>query len=824
MKHVARGFFRLVVALLLVAGALYIGREAAPGIKLGLDLAGGVSITYKTVSDNPNQEQMSDTIYKLQLKSQDYSTEAEVYQEGNDRINIDIPGVSDATKILTDLGEPGSLNFVEGELSFPVATRSYILRDRISTISVATNVKREILRNGVSAEDFEAFEKNEELPVGTLWTGSHHLGDDGVYYSGESNDSENSFPLQEIVQYDYTAKPSYEPSQVVVTGDDISSAEGGIVQDSYGQTGYVVSLVFNESGASKFSDATVRNLNRVIYILFNGDIVSAPTVQAQITDGRAQITGMSSLEEANRLASTIRIGALPVQLEELRSNVVGAKLGTEAIQTSLKAGVIGLGIVILFMLIIYLIPGLAASLALAMYTGLMLFLVQSFEMTLTLPGIAGILLSIGMAVDANVIIFTRIKEEIGNGHSTQVAIKEGYNKALSAILDGNITTLIAALVLFLKGSGTVKGFATTLALGIVLSLVTSLFVTRFIMNAFYDLGLRSEKLYGKKVDDKIFPFINIRKVTYTVSVVTILVGLVFIGMHTAKGDGPFNYGLDFKGGSSTTVTFNENLSLDDIDRRVVPIFEDVTKSRDTQTQKVSGSNEVIIKTRTLTIEERDQIYEKLASTEDEGGFEVDQTLITTENISGAISDQMKSDALTAVIFATILMLLYIWIRFKDIRFAGSAVTALVHDCLVTIGFYGVVRETVDSTFIACMLTLVGYSINATIIIFDRIRENLNKYGTSDLAEVVNRSITETFTRSINTTITTLIMVIVLYIIGVSSIKTFALPLMVGIVAGAWSSILITGSLWYDMKRVQKLKLENSKKNEIKSRMGKKKNK
>lgn len=820
MKNVTKGFFRLIIALLLVAGALYIGKEAAPGIKLGLDLAGGVSITYKTVNDNPTQEQMSDTIYKLQLKSQDYSTEAEVYQEGSNRINIDIPGVSDATKILADLGEPGSLNFVEGELVFPVATRSYILRDRVSTTSIATYTGRELLRRGVSENDYELFEKNEELPVGTLWNGARYVGDDGTTYAGDSANPDFNVPLQEIVQYDYTAKPSYDESQIVVTGDDIASADGGIVQDTYGQTGYVVSLSFNESGAAKFSEATVRNLNRIIYILFNGEIVSAPTVQAQITDGRAQITGMNSLEDANRLASTIRIGALPVQLEELRSNVVGAKLGTEAIQTSLKAGIIGLALVMLFMIIIYLVPGFAASLALAMYTGLMLFLVQSFEMTLTLPGIAGILLSIGMAVDANVIIFTRIKEEIGNGHSTQVAIKEGYNKALSAILDGNITTLIAAFVLFVKGSGTVKGFATTLALGIVLSLFTSLFVTRFIMRALYNLGLKSEKLYGKKVDDKIIPFTSFRKVTYLISIVVILVGIAFIGIHASRGEGGFNYGLDFKGGSSTTVTFNENLSLDDIDKRVVPIFEDVTKSRDTQTQKVSGSNEVIIKTRTLTIEERDQIYEKLASSEEEGGFGVDQTLITTENISGAISDQMKNDAVTAVIFATILMLLYIWIRFKDIRFAGSAVTALVHDCLVTIGFYAIVRETVDSTFIACMLTLVGYSINATIIIFDRIRENLKKYGTSDLEEVVNRSITETFTRSINTTITTLIMIIVLYIVGVSSIKTFALPLMVGIIAGAWSSILITGSLWYDMKRAQKINVENSRKKELKTKLNK----
>lgn len=765
MNKRIKGFFALIIALVAIAGALYIGYIAAPTIKLGLDLDGGVSITYKSATENPTKEQMSDAVYKLQLKAQDYSSEAEVYQEGNDRINIDIPGVSDATTILTELGEPGNLYFVEGELHFPIATSSNIIASSSNATSSPSNI---VIGEGVEMDDATK-----------------------AALSG--------------VQYDYTQDPTFAESQIVLTGNDITSAKGGMYNDNYGQTGYVVDLAFSEEGKKKFAEATARNMGKQIHILYNGKLVSSPVVQATITDGKAQITGMENLEAAERLASTIRIGALPIQLIELRSNVVGAKLGQEAIETSLKAGAIGFGIVCLFMIVFYLVPGLSAALALAMYIGLMLFLLDSFGITLTLPGIAGIILSVGMAVDANVIIFTRIKEEIGLGKATKVAIKEGYNKALSAIMDGNITTLIAAAVLFIKGTGSIKGFAATLALGIVLSLFTALFVTKFILNAFYNIGLQSEKLYGKKVDDKIFDFIKIKKQCYIISIAVILVGIGGIVLNATKGNGAFNYGLDFKGGSSTNVTFNENLTIEEIDKKVVPIFEKATKSPDIQTQKVAGSNEVIVKTRTLTIEERDEIYSKLAAPKSEGGFEVDQTLITTENISGAVSSQMKRDALVAVIISTILMLIYIWFRFKDIRFASSAVLALCHDVLVTIGFYAVLRWTVDSTFIACMLTIVGYSINATIVIFDRIRENLSRMRGTTLDNIVNTSITQTFTRSLNTTITTLIMVVVLYIMGVSSIKSFALPLIIGLICGCYSSVCITGNLWYDFKKAQREK-------------------
>ena len=687
----------LVLALAVVGLFGFFGYTCLDDIKLGLDLAGGVSITYQATEENPSREDMADTIYKLQQRVESYSTEAEVYQEGSNRINVDIPGVSDANAILEELGKPGSLTFTD------------------------------------------------------------------------------------------------EEGNVLLDGTQVENAQP-VIGDNNGIREYMVDLTFTEEGAETFAKATEENIGKRIAVVYDGQIYSNPMVQEAITQGQCQITGISSYEEAQRLASTIRIGSLSLELEELRSNVVGAQLGQDAITTSLMAGAVGFAIVVVFMIVVYRIPGAAASIALTLYVGLILVLLAAFEITLTLPGVAGIVLSIGMAVDANVIIFTRIKEEIGAGKTVHTAIQSGFHKALSAIIDGNVTTLIAAAVLFWRGSGTVKGFASTLALGIILSMFTALFVTKFILNAFYGLGFQSEKFYGTKKDRKSVDFLGKRKLCFVLSAAVILIGFAGLAVNGAGEGNMLNYSMEFVGGTSTNVTFNEDLSLEELSSEVVPVVEAVTGDADVQTQKVAGTNEVIIKTRTLSVEEREALNQSLTD-----HFGIDKESITAESISGAISSEMRTDAAVAVIMATICMLLYIWFRFKDIRFASSAVIALLHDVFVVLTCYAVFRWSVGSTFIACMLTIVGYSINATIVIFDRIRENLKLSGRkADLAEIVNASITQTFTRSVNTSLTTFIMVFVLYIMGVSSIREFALPLMVGIVCGAYSSVCITGALWYIM--------------------------
>ena len=601
-----------------------------------------------------------------------------------------------------------------------------------------------------------------------------------------------------------------EEGSVVLTGTDIKSAKSGSYQDSTtGANENVVQLSMTKEGTEKFAEATkaAKEAKETIAIYYDGELISVPSVNAEITDGQAIIEGNMSYEEAEQLASTIRIGGLSVELEEIRSNVVGAQLGEEAISTSLMAGAVGLVIVFVFMCVVYLLPGLASSLALVIYTGLILVLLNAFDITLTLPGIAGIILGIGMAVDANVIIFARVKEELTAGKSVKSALNAGVHKAMSAILDGNITTLIAAAVLWLKGSGTVKGFAQTLALGIVVSMFTALVITRMIVYAFYAVGIRNTKLYGRIKEERApIDFLGKRKIFFAVSVAVILVGFVFMGVNAGTGKGALNYSLEFKGGTSTNVTFDKAYTLKEIDETMIPDLEKVTDDPNIQVQTVANSNQVIFKTQTLDLEKREAFAKYMA---DE--FGVEEKDITTENISSTVSSEMRVDAIIAVAIATVFMLLYIWLRFKDIRFATSAVVALIHDVLVVLAFYVIARISVGNTFIACMLTIVGYSINATIVIFDRIREEMKtKKRGEELDVLVNRCITRTLTRSIYTSLTTFVMVAVLFIMGVSSIKEFALPLMVGIICGAYSSVCITGALWYVMKTKIGKKSESAK--------------
>ena len=705
----SKGVAILVAVALVLAGLSYwasiilssTGVGEDKNIKLGLDLAGGVSITYQVVSDNPTSEQMKDTIYKLQKRVEGYSTEAAVYQEGDDRITVEIPGVKDANQILADLGKPGSLEFKD--------------------------------------------------PDGNVY----------------------------------------------MTGEDVADAQAATMTDKMQNKQFVVELTLTDAGAQKFAEVTSANVGNRCPIVYDEQIISNPTVEEAITGGKAQISGMSTFEEAEELASSIRIGSLSLELEELQSNVVGAQLGNEAIATALKAAAIGLALIAVFMIAYYWVAGLAAALALGIYTTLVVAVLYLFEITLTLPGIAGIILSIGMAVDANVIIFARIREELATGKTVAAAIKTGFQKALSAIIDGNVTTLIAAAVLGVKGSGTVKGFAYTLAIGIILSMFTALVVTRVILHGLYLAGFRDAKFYGAQKERKTLHFMKKKAAFLLISGVVIVAGFVGMGVNKSQGKGALNYSLEFMGGTATTVDLGRDYTLAELDSEVNPVVAEVTKDANIQFQKVEGSTQVVIKTRSLDLEERDALNAALAE-----NFKVDESTITAQNISATISGEMTKDAVLAVVIATILMLIYIWFRFSDIRFATAAIIALVHDVLVILTCYSLVRLSVGSTFIAVMLTIIGYSINDTIVIFDRIRENMKGRrikGNEDLEEITDRSISQTISRSLNTSITTFVMVLLLYIMGVASIKEFSLPLMVGVISGTYSSICVATALWYVFK-------------------------
>ena len=727
-KTKRKAVINLIIFFLLLAGGIYmaiagVGQNESgktANVPLGLDLQGGLSVTYEIQDEKPTSDEIKATVDKLQRRVDAYSSEGEVYQEGDDRITVEIPLNTekvDAHDVLDQLGQPGQLLFLDSE--------NY-----------------------------------------TIWQQNQNNGTNDAY-------------------------------EAVLTGSDIKNAQAG-VDDSGTVKDYVVQLQFTDEGAQKFATATAANIGKPIYIIYDGAVASAPTVQSAITDGNAVINKISSYDEAESLASTIKIGALPLELKQIQYNIVGAKLGQKAVSTSLIAGAIGFGLVCILMIILYRFPGFIASLALTGYVVLMLLILSIRHITLTLPGIAGIILSIGMAVDANVIIFTRIREEISAGSGVRAAVKAGFSKALSAILDGNITTLIATVVLMILGSGSIKGFAVTLMLGIVLSMFTALFVTKMLLNSFLELGVQNPKMYGKAKEPKIHGYVKNFKICGVASLIVIIAGLAFLGVNHSRIGKSLNYSLEFTGGTSTTATFAEEdvYTLERAESEVAPVIAETAgiDAGTIQIQTVEGNNQVIFKTSELTEEQSAKIDDLLKS-------QFKATEVDNQSISSTISGEMKKDAIVAIAVSSVLMLLYIAFRFSDVKFGVSAVLALVHDVLVVFAAYSIGTLSVGNTFIACMLTIVGYSINATIIIFDRIRENMRTQDSKEsLEELVNKSIGQTFTRTIYTSLTTFIMVFVLFVMGVTSLKEFTFTLMLGIVCGAYSSVCITGPLWYTMKK------------------------
>lgn len=720
MKKTKRNAVLVIIAFLLILGvAIYTAifgvadRGKVEYIKLGLDLKGGLSVTYEIQEDDYSDKDLEDTKYKIEQRVEAYTNEYSVYEDGDKKITAEIPGVTNADEILNALNIEGKLEFLD-------------------------------------PDNYTKWSKGQEY-------------------------------------------------EAALTGDDIKNATAGIDSDNGNDN--VVQLAFTDEGAQKFADVTAANVGNIVYIIYDNKVVSAPTVQSAITGGSAEINKIGSYEEAEQLATTIRIGALPLTLKQVRSNIVGATLGSDAISTSLKAGAIGIALVFLIMIIVFRIPGLVASFALAFYTILDLLVLNLFNVTLTLPGIAGVILSVGMAVDANVIIFTRIKEELADGKSVNQAVKGGFHNALSAIIDGNVTTLIAALVLGIFGTGTIKGFAITLAIGVVLSVFTALAVSQSLLTALVNLGVTDAKYFGVAREPKKTNFVKAGKFCMLGSLIVIIACFCMMPVNNKSKGSPLNFSVEFAGGTSLTVGFDKEYSLSEAEKDIVPVIAEAAGIGEAgiSVQTVSGTNEIVFKMPELSDDGTDdsQMSKVRSALTDKLGADVKEANV----ISGSVSSEMSKNAIFSVILAAILMLIYIAIRFHDVKFGASAVIALLHDVAMVFCLYIILRLTVGNTCIACLLTIVGYSINATIIIFDRVRENIGvmKPKKATYKDIVNLSINQTFSRTIYTSLTTFVTIFVLYIMGVASIKEFALTLMAGVVIGAYSSVCITGPLWYYMK-------------------------
>ena len=587
--------------------------------------------------------------------------------------------------------------------------------------------------------------------------------------------------------------------------------DGGNVKDATIATdnesaGYAVALEFDSEGSDLFHQATSQAYsgavtsaiegvdNKAIMIILDGQIISAPRVNEPISGGQCSITGGFSQEEASNLAALIRGGALPLELEEINSSVQSAKIGYNALEMSVYAGIIGLAIILIIMLVAYRAMGIAADLALLLYVIIVLNIMSAMGSVLTLPGIAGIILSVGMAVDANVVIFSRIREEIESGKTVRVAVQTGFKRAMKTVVDSQVTTLIAAVILYQIGTSAVKGFAFTFMIDIIVSIFTAVVVTQLYVGIISESRKFSKRsFFGIRADNtavftirKELHFIRHRKVFYIISVIILVAGLVF-GL--VRG---LNYGIDFTGGTMIQMDMGKQVKVTDVEKAI--------KKYDLSPEIIySGEDNEQIVIRTIESLDSDKRAEVIETINQEFGT-TDDDVVAEELFGPSVGKELRNNAILAILIASICMLIYIRFRFSQWKFGGAALLGVVHDVLIVIAFYAIFNVTVNNPFIAGILTVVGYSINDTIVIFDRIRENIRYLRKGNTEEIIDKSITQTLGRSLMTSVTTLIVMVPLLIMAGEAIREFVLPLMVGVIAGAYSSITICSPLYYEFAR------------------------
>lgn len=584
-----------------------------------------------------------------------------------------------------------------------------------------------------------------------------------------------------------------------LTGSDIKKATYGYGRPTGNEVTDVhyVQVQFTSEGQKKFAEATGNIAARtdgtnIMAIVMDNQVISSPSVSSQIDSDSCVISGSFTRDSASELADLINAGQIPFSLKQVELRSVGPQLGADAMRTSLIAGAIGIVLVMLFMLIVYRIPGLVASIALCFYMVLEALIFSLVRVNLSLPGIAGIILSIGMAVDANVIIFERVKEELKNGKTVKSAIDSGFKRAFTAILDSNITTLIACAVLFFLGTGTIVGFATTLGIGVIVSMFTALTVTHFLLNRMVDFRIRNPKAYGlrdREAGKQRFAILKNFKIFGGISALLVVTGLVALIL-LPFGKNLFNLSIDFAGG--TEMEFNMHTEVtQDVQTEVSGLFKDATGvDASSVTSSGDGNEDVLIRSTSITSEQRAAVIDKML----EKYSLADTDILNNNDVSASIGSDLQRSAVICSVLAIVLMMLYITFRF-EMTSGMAAVCCLMHDLLIMLSVYVWLQIPLDSNFIAAALTILGYSINASIIVFDRVRENLRTARREDFASVAERSVWQTMGRTINTTLTTLFTIGMVFILGVPSLKQFTLPLIVGILAGGWSSVLLSCSLW-----------------------------
>ena len=605
----------------------------------------------------------------------------------------------------------------------------------------------------------------------------------------------------------------------VTSRDGRAPLEGDVITDArqdYADMGSrpEVSMTMNSTGAKVWARMTKDNVGKSIAIVLDNYVRSYPNVNGEITGGRSSITGLESIEEATDLANILKSGKMPAPAVIMSEEVVGPSLGQEAIQSGLWSFAIAFVLVLAYMLFFYSRKaGLAANIALIVNVFFLIGVLASLGAVLTLPGIAGIVLTMGMAVDANVLIYERIEEEIMAGKSVRLAVTDGYNAAYSAIIDGQVTTLLTGIVLYLFGSGPIRGFATTLIIGILTSLFTSIFISRLIFerqlskNKNITFTTDYTKNWLRKVN---IPFLEKRKIFYTISGIFLVISIISIAV---RG---FDQGIDFKGGRTYVVRFDHDVKVADVQGSLVSVFNSAP-----EVKTFGNANQVRITTgykiedlsENIDNEVENLLYQGLKKGNFIGDVSADTfgklNLLSSQKVGPTVSDSLRKDAILAVFFSLVLIFLYIVMRFANWQFGVGGIASLAHDAIMVMGafslFYGILPFSleIDQAFIAAILTVIGYSINDTVIIYDRIREYLHLYPKRSLADTMDHAMNSTLRRTFSTSLTVLIVLFAIFIFGGTSIKGFTFALLVGIGFGTYSSVFVAAPIVYDTIRKTK---------------------
>lgn len=687
----------------------------------------------------------------------------------------------------------------------PISDRMPLGLDIKGGVYVVMEADKKDIKNMSDEELREAMEQTQTVIENRI--NANGLGEPTITIEGENRIRieipEVDDPEEAIELIGKTAKLQFilADGTVVLEGNNVKKAESGRDDQS---TGYAVNLQFDSKGTDLFADATTKAFNGqvksqiegvgdgAIAIVLDDQIISAPNVNEPITGGKCSITGNFDQDSAHLLASQINGGALPIGLTEVTSSVQSASIGYNALEMSVYAGLIGLALIFLLMIFAYRGLGVAADIALMLYVVLILNIMASMGTVLTLPGIAGIIVSIGMAVDANVVIFSRIREEIMLGRTVRVATETGSKRAMTTVVDSQVTTLIAAVILYEIGTSAVKGFAYTFMIGIIVSIFTAVFITQLYVKLMAQSDKFAKKsVFGIKNDGSAsfhikntIPFMSKRKVFYCISAGILIIGLAF---GCIRG---LNYGIDFTGGTMMQLDMGKQVKISQVEKAIKEYKLDPEII-------YSGKDNDQIVIRTIESLDKKERAEVITTINDEFGIKGDDNIIAQEFFGPSVGKELRNNAILAVLIAAACMLIYIRIRFRQWKFGGSAMLGVLHDVLIVISFYAIFGVTVNNPFIAGILTVVGYSINDTIVIFDRIRENIRYMKKGTLMETIDQSITQTFGRSLMTSATTIIVMVPMVIMAGDAIREFVFPLMVGVIAGAYSSICVCSPLYYE---------------------------